>query len=311
MPEFIDAHHHLWNYSPEEYGWIGDQMSELRRDFAAGEVASLGKTLGLNGSVAVQARQTLEETRWLLACAADCPTILGVVGWAPLASEEAPEILAELASDPLLKAVRHVVQDEPDPDFLLREDFNRGVSQLDPLNLAYDILIRDHQLRQATRFVELHPNQRFVLDHLAKPRIRERVLEPWRSDLTRIAAHPNVACKLSGLVTEADWKSWTLDDLRPYLDTALELFGPARLMAGSDWPVCLVATSYSRWWSTLLAWAEPLSASERASIFGQTAERVYRLTASDEVPASNTLIAGHKPSTVNPSARVHSEEKPA
>jgi L-fuconolactonase len=285
MSDFIDAHHHLWNYTPAEYGWIDDEMSELRRDFTAEDFASLGEALDLSGSVVVQARQTLEETRWLLACAALSRTILGVVGWAPLAAEELPAILDEMATNPLLKGVRHVIQDEADPEFLLREDFNRGVARLKGLNLVYDILIRVDQLPITGQFIQRHPNQIFVLDHLAKPRLREGRFEPWCSDLRRVAAYPNVVCKLSGLVTEAHWKSWTPDSLRPYLDTALECFGPDRLMAGSDWPVCLLATSYNRWWSVLLEWAKPLSASERASIFGNTAISVYHLEKRDAQPA--------------------------
>ncbi|MGD0647638.1 MAG: amidohydrolase family protein [Acidobacteriaceae bacterium] len=311
MPDFIDAHHHLWNYTPIEYDWIDDEMSALRRDFTAADFSSLGVALDLSGSVAVQARQTLEETHWLLACAAKYPTIRGVVGWVPLASEELPEILADLARNPLFKAVRHVVQEEPDPEFLLRDDFNRGIARLQPHNLAYDILIRDHQLPQTARFVEQHPNQSFVLDHLAKPRVRERLLEPWSSDLKRLAAHPNVVCKLSGLVTEADWKTWTLGDLRPYLDTALELFGPARLMAGSDWPVCLLATSYNHWWATLIEWAKPLTPSERACIFGDTATRIYRLTTRDEGPAPDPRIDLDIPSNSNRSISPLSRRKPA
>jgi L-fuconolactonase len=249
------------------------------------------------------------ETRWLLACAAETPAIRGVVGWVPLASEELPDVLGDLARNPLFKAVRHVIQGEPDPEFLLRDDFNRGIARLEPLNLAYDILIRDHQLPQAARFVEHHPNQSFVLDHLAKPRVRERLLEPWSSDLKGLAAHPNVVCKLSGLVTEADWETWTLGDLRPYLDTALELFGPARLMAGSDWPVCLLATSYNHWWATLLEWAKPLTASERACIFGDTAARIYRLTVEETAPEpqADFDIASNSNRSIHP----HSGKKPA
>jgi L-fuconolactonase len=288
MSDFIDAHHHLWNYTPAEYGWIDEEMAELRLDFTAEDIAAAGEALDLSGSVVVQARQTLAETHWLLACAAKSRTLLGVVGWLPLASEELPALLDGLASQPLLKGVRHVVQDEPDPEFLLRDDFNRGITQLRPLDLTYDLLIRDHQLPIAARFVERHPDQIFVLDHLAKPRLRESLLEPWCSDLRRLAAYPNVVCKLSGLVTEAHWKSWTPDDLRPYLDTALELFGPSRLMAGSDWPVCLLATSYNRWWSVLLEWAKPLTASERASIFGKTASSVYRLSNREAEPVPRT-----------------------
>jgi L-fuconolactonase len=170
-----------------------------------------------------------------------------------------------------------VIQDEPDDDFILRDDFNRGIGLLAGTGLVYDILIQERHLPQAAIFVDRHPEQIFVLDHLAKPRVREQILLPWRENLRRLAEHENVYCKLSGLVTEADWAAWTLDELRPYLDAALEVFGVERLMAGSDWPVCLLASGYGRWWSTLRSWAAGLSGNERAQIFGETARKVYRL----------------------------------
>ena len=206
---------------------------------------------GVDGSVVVQARQSVEETRWLLEVAAEDEAIRGVVGWLPLASAELPALLREFAGGGKLKGVRHVVQDEPDDDFILRDDFNRGVAALLDTGLVYDILIYERHLPQAAGFVERHPKQVCVLDHLAKPRIKERILEPWRENLSRLAEHDNVFCKLSGLVTEADWGAWTLDGLRPYLDAALEAFGAERLMAGSDWPVCLLASGYGQWWGAL------------------------------------------------------------
>lgn len=277
MAETIDAHHHLWRYSAEDYGWISPEMDVLRRDFVARDLDRELRAAGVDGSVVVQARQSVEETRWLLEVAAEDEAIRGVVGWLPLVSGELPGALREFADSGKLKGVRHVVQDEPDDHFILREDFNRGVAALLDTGLVYDILIHERHLPQVATFVGRHPEQVFVLDHLAKPRIKERILEPWRENLMRLAEHDNVFCKLSGLVTEADWGAWTLDDLRPYLDVALEAFGVERLIAGSDWPVCLLASGYERWWDTLRDWAADMGEADREKIFGLTAKRVYRL----------------------------------
>jgi len=277
MAETIDAHHHLWRYSTEDYGWISPEMDVLRRDFVARDLDRELHDAGVDGSVVVQARQSVEETRWLLKVAGEDEAIRGVVGWLPLVSTELPMMLRAFADCGKLKGIRHVVQDEPDNDFILRDDFNRGVATLLETGLVYDILIHERHLPQAAKFVERHPKQVFVLDHVAKPRIKDRLLEPWRENLMRLAEHDNVFCKLSGLVTEADWSAWTLDDLRPYLDVALEAFSGERLMAGSDWPVCLLASGYGRWWDALRQWAVRLDEGEREQIFGATAKRVYRL----------------------------------
>ena len=273
----IDAHHHLWRYSVSEYGWIGDAMQALRRDFLPSDLQAEIAAAGVDATVAVQARQTVEETRWLLDLARQHPFITGVVGWAPISSADFSRILEDLRADSRLKGLRHVLQDEPDNAYALQDDFQRGLKQLDGTGLTYDVLIYAHQLSMAARVVDLHPNQIFVLDHLAKPKIAVRELSPWREDLGKLAQRPNVVCKVSGMGTEADWQSWTLADLEPYLTTALECFGPDRLLAGSDWPVCTVATTYPRWWETLRQWASPLSVSEQECIFGGNAARVYHL----------------------------------
>jgi L-fuconolactonase len=223
------------------------------------------------------ARQSLTETRWLLDLAERTSSIQGVVGWVPLIASDLPLVLKKFAGRPKLKGVRHVIQDEPDDDFILGDDFNRGIDALLDTGLVYDILIHERHLPQAAAFVARHPQQTFVLDHLAKPRIRTTELHPWQDNLRRLAAHENVYCKLSGLVTEADWATWTLDDLRPYLDAALDAFGPDRLMAGSDWPVCLLASSYKRWWSALHQWCIGLKPHECEQILGATARRAYHL----------------------------------
>ena len=282
--EIIDAHHHLWRYHPEDYAWIGPEMKILQRDFLPGdlqqEIATVNLDTGIRiaGSVVVQARQTVEETEWLLDLADTTPWIHGVVGWLPLRSPELPALLQTFVSREKLRGVRHVVQDEPDPDFLLHEDFNRGIDALLDTGLVYDLLIHEHQLPQADRFVRLHPRQSFVLDHLAKPLVRDSSLQPWYDNLQRLAENPNVSCKLSGLVTEADWSNWSLQDLEPYLNAALELFGPDRLMAGSDWPVCLLASGYRQWWSLLKEWAATLPPLDRDKLMAGTARRLYHLT---------------------------------
>ena len=277
VPSVIDAHHHLWRYSPEDYGWISPEMQVLRRDFLPTDLASAMQAAGVAGSVAVQARQSVEETVWLLELAAANPTMLGVVGWAPLTSPDLPRVLRSFAGKEKLKALRHVIQDEPDDNYILRADFNAGIAQLSDAGLAYDILIHARHLPQATEFVSGHPGQTFILDHCAKPDIRDGKLDPWRENLHRLAEHPNVSCKLSGLVTEADWAAWTEEQITPVLDEAFNAFGAERLLAGSDWPVCLLASSYTRWWQTLFGWASKLAPEQQALVLGENARRVYRL----------------------------------
>ncbi|SEG55250.1 L-fuconolactonase [Bryocella elongata] len=272
----IDAHHHLWRYTQAEYGWIDDSMAVLRRDFLPTDLDHELAAANIDGAVAVQARQTLKETRWLLDLARTCPAMRGVVGWLPLADSHIEALLDAFIDDPKLKGLRHVVQAEP-AGFLDDPAFNRGISALASHSLVYDILIFERQLEETIRFVDRHPKQSFVLDHIAKPRIAAAELEPWRANVLELAKRENVTCKISGLVTEADWATWTPDSLQPYLDTVLEAFGPSRLMAGSDWPVCLVASSYTRWWDTLRNYCAGLSETEQAAIFGETATRIYNL----------------------------------
>jgi L-fuconolactonase len=277
MTLVVDSHHHLWQYSRDEYGWIAPGMAVLQRDFLPVDLEREMAAAGVIGAVAVQARQSIEETRWLLECAESSAAIRGVVGWLPIAAVDFAERLAEFQAFKKLKGLRHVIQDEQDDDFILGERFNAGIASMLGTGLVYDILIHERHLPEAAEFVRRHPEQAFVLDHLAKPRIRAGELEPWKRNLAALAAHGNVYCKVSGLVTEADWAGWTLDDLRPYLDAALEAFGPGRLMAGSDWPVCLLASGYKRWWETLREWADCLDPQEREAFFGETASSVYKL----------------------------------
>jgi L-fuconolactonase len=273
----IDAHHHFWRYSPAEYGWIDEAMKVIRRDFLPDDLAAEIAGSGVDGVVSVQACQTVAETEWLLAMAAEHPWIQGVVGWVPLADPTAPALLERLAAKPALCGVRHVLQAEPDA-YMDRADFNAGLMQLHRLQLAYDILIYHHQLPAAIRLIDRHPSQIFVLDHIAKPDIRGNRMQPWARDLAELARRPHVFCKLSGVVTEADYASWSYEQILPYMETALAAFGPARMMFGSDWPVCRVATTYADWVHTAERFAASLSADEQRALFAETAIRTYRLS---------------------------------
>ena len=243
----IDSHHHFWQYNPIDYDWIDDSMKLIRRDFLPEELSSTIEGAGIDGVVSVQARQSVEETGWLLGMAHQNSFIKGVVGWLPLVDDEIELYLGKFSSDKILKGIRHVVQGEPDPDFILRPDFNRGISLLNKYSLVYDILVVERQLPNTIRFVRNHLDQIFVLDHIAKPLIGQNQLSPWKENIQELASYPNVNCKISGMVTEADFASWTPEQLQPYFDVILEAFGSDRLLFGSDWPVCLVASSYKSW----------------------------------------------------------------
>ena len=272
----VDAHHHLWRYTPEEYGWITEEMAALRRDFLPEDLRDAMRAAHVDAAIAVQARQTVEETEWLLKCADEAAEIAAVVGWLPLKADNFSFFLDKFAS-PRLTGLRHIVQAEPD-GFLDDPAFNRGVAQLAARGLAYDVLIYERQLPEAIGFVDRHPQQKFVLDHAAKPRIAADELEPWATNIRELARRPNICCKLSGLVTEAQWNAWNLDTLRPYLDTCVEAFGTDRLLAGSDWPVCLTASSYAGWWAVLDEYFSAFSASEKENIFGTNAASFYHLS---------------------------------
>ena len=273
----VDSHHHFWTYNTDEYGWIDESMSVIRRDFFPEHLKQEIDRAGVDGVVSVQARQKLAETDWLLDLAGRNDFIRGVVGWVPLIDGKVQEVLERLASHGKLKSVRHVLHDEPDDRYMLRDDFNAGIGRLHRLGLVYDILIFERHLPQTIEFVDRHPNQVFVVDHIAKPRIRDGVMSPWRENITELARRQNVYCKLSGVVTEADWQRWTEAGLRPYLETVLEAFGPKRLMFGSDWPVCLVACEYAKWLEIVSQVVEELSPEEQAQVMGGTAVAAYNL----------------------------------
>jgi len=271
----IDAHQHFWRYSAEEYDWIDDSMASLRRDFLPLDLKPELDAAGFDACIAVQARQTLGETRWLLALADENPFIAGVIGWVDLRAESVREQLAELSENPRLLGVRHVVQAEPDDRFLLRPDFLRGIAALQEFDLTYDILIYPRHLPVAVEFVSRFPQQHFVLDHLAKPFIKAQTIEPWASNIRELARFPNVFCKVSGMVTEADWTSWKPEHFQPYLETALQAFGPDRLMIGSDWPVCRVAGSYGKVMSLVIEFLDQHAPDAREKLLGGNAQRAY------------------------------------
>jgi L-fucono-1,5-lactonase len=273
----IDAHHHLWNYDTEDYAWIGPEMNVLRRDFMPADLHIEMQQAGVDGAIAVQARQTLQETEWLLSLAAQNEFMRGVVGWAPLIDAAVSDDLERLAAQPKLKGIRHVLQDEPDDFYMLRNDFNAGITQLRRFDLVYDVLIFERHLPQTIQFLDRHPDQVFVIDHIAKPRIREGLLSPWRENLKELARRNNCFCKLSGVLTEADWQNWRPEGIHPYLDAALDAFGPNRCLFGSDWPVLLLADSYAGWVATVKNFVSRLSSTEQARVLGGTAAEVYRL----------------------------------
>ena len=275
----IDSHHHLWKYSAEDYGWIGESMRVLQQDFLLPELRGIAQDSGVDGFVAVQARQTVAETDELLRLAAEEPLIRGVVGWVPLADPGIAEVLDRLSDETKLKGVRHVVHDEVDDRFILGQEFNRGIAHLKGRGLVYDILIFARHLPASIEFVDHHPNLEMVLDHIAKPTIRaDQFDSKWASDLRELAKRDNVTCKFSGVVTEVRDDTYSIDTIRPYWDVALEAFTPRRLMFGSDWPVCLLRTGHRQWVEMAQQLAKELSPSEQADFFANTAIKAYHLS---------------------------------
>jgi L-fuconolactonase len=273
----IDAHQHFWQYNPAEHGWMTDEMAALKHDFLPQDLKPLLDRVEFDGCVAVQARQSLEETRWLLELAEENDFIRGVVGWVDLCSPELESQLEQLAKRPKLVGVRHMVQDEPDDAFMLRPDFRRGIALLAEFGLTYDVLIHPRHLPAAMKLVAEFPVQPFVLDHIAKPAIAEGKLSPWAADLRELAELPNICCKVSGMVTEARWDKWRPADFRPYLEVVFEAFGVERLMIGSDWPVCTLAADYASTIGIVTDYARQLPADAVAGISGENCARFYRL----------------------------------
>jgi L-fuconolactonase len=276
----VDAHHHFWDPATADYPWLTDDLAPIRRAFGPTDLAPLLRESRIDQTVVVQTRSSHDETRDFLATAAAHSFIAGVVGWVDLTEPSVGDDLAALRAGPggdRLVGIRHQVQDEPDPEWLGRADVRRGLGEVASAGLAYDLLVRTRELPAAIDAAAALPGLRFVLDHAAKPPIASRVREPWTTLIRRLARLENVSCKLSGLVTEADWATWKPDHLRPYVEIALEAFGPARVMFGSDWPVCLLAASYERVVETATELTRELTATERARVFGGTAIETYDL----------------------------------
>lgn len=276
MP-IIDTHHHFWKYSAKEYDWISEEMKAIRKDFLPADLAKEIKAAGVDGVVSVQARQSVEESDWLIGMASQHSFIKGVVGWVDLRHKDVEKDLERLSHQKKFKGVRHVVQGEPDDNFILGAAFNEGIRKLRKFDLRYDILIFEKHLKPSIQFVDKHPQQVFILDHIAKPRIKERILSPWRENMLELAKRPNVYCKISGMLTEADWKKWSAADLAPYFDTTLQAFGPKRLMLGTDWPVMLVAGQYKQWVDMVKQVVSRYSAAEQERILFKNAVEAYKL----------------------------------
>ena len=273
----IDSHHHFWQYDPIEYSWMNQKMGILKQNYGPNHLLEEITKCGIDGVISVQASQSIKETDDLLFHAQKHDFIKGVVGWFPLAELKVGTILERYAANPWLKGVRHVVQDETDDRFILGEDFNRGISLLKDFDLVYDILIYERQLSASIEFVDQHPELIFVLDHIAKPKIIDEVFEPWATQMKDLSKRTNVYCKLSGMATEADWENWSAEDLHPYMEIALECFGPGRIMFGSDWPVARLAIEYAQWVEICRTFISKLSTDEQKNIEGGTAIKVYKL----------------------------------
>ena len=275
----IDSHQHFWKYDPAAFAWVTDEMKILRKDYLPSDLHQALTGSGITGVVAVQATQTIEETDWLLSLAEEDPLIQGVVGWVPLVDAAVGKHLDRLQENPKFRGVREIVQGASDQAFLDNPDFHRGIRELTRREIPYDLLIFPHQLSKAERFVRQHPNQRFILDHLAKPIVGKVFHQEWADQLRTLGQHPNVTCKFSGLLTEIREATWNLSSLVPYWETTLEIFTPSRLMYGSDWPVSLLRSPYRDWLDTVQTLSQNLTTEERLSIYDKTARKAYALGA--------------------------------
>lgn len=278
--EIIDAHHHLWDRGRFGYSWLA-QVPGLDRDYLLSDYEDAIAGSGVTGSVHVQAdvdeKFSIQETRWILSLADAGGTVAGVVAWAPVERPDLEEYLDKLGTHPRLKGVRRLIQGESDPEFCARPEFIAGVRKLGERDLSFDICVYHHQLPAVLKLVRSAPETSFVLDHIGKPAIADGLGEPWKTHIHDLASFDNVTCKLSGLVTEADWGSWTAADLQPYRERVIEVFGFERLMFGSDWPVATLATEYGRWLDVVEESVKHASSGERRALFHDTAKRFYRL----------------------------------
>lgn len=273
----IDAHQHFWKFDPVRDSWITDEMAIIQRDFLPEHLQPVLQQSGFDGCVVVQSDQTEAANDFMLSLAAQNPFIKGIVGWVDLRAENIKDRLSHYHQYKLIKGFRHVLQGEADRAFMLQPEFTRGIQALKEFNFTYDILIFPDQLAYSKQLVEAFPDQAFVIDHIAKPPIKDKKISDWKKDIVAIAASPNVMCKISGMVTEADWHNWKREDFRPYMDVVVEAFGINRIMYGSDWPVCLVAGSYEEMLSITQDYFSSFSADEQQLFFGKNAARFYKL----------------------------------
>lgn len=273
----LDSHQHFWQYEPVKDAWITDDMNVLQRNFMPEHLQPLLQQQGFDGCIAIQAGQSEHETFFLLELAEKFSFIKGVVGWVDFCAAEIGDRLEYFSTFPLLKGFRHIVQSEQQDDFLLRKDFCRGIALLQQYEFTYDILIQPRHLQYANEFVRRYPSQSFVIDHMAKPFIREGIFDDWQEEMKLMAQAPNVSCKLSGLVTEADWRNWKPGDFKIYIETVLESFGPARILFGSDWPVCLLASNYEQVCELVEQHTTHLTPGEKEKLWGLNAQHFYHL----------------------------------
>lgn len=281
----VDSHQHFWKYDAAQHSWISDEMAAIRRDFLPEEFAAECDANGVDASVAVQVDQTEEETLFLLDLAERHSRIAGVVGWIELRSPQIGERLQFFSRFSKLRGFRHIAQSELDDRFLVNREFTRGIAQLREFGLTYDILIYPRQLPAARQLIEKFPEQPFAIDHLAKPEIRTRRMAEWAAHMKSIGRDSKTFCKVSGMVTEADWHGWRPEDFKPYLDVVFDAFGPERLMFGSDWPVCLLAASYSQVKRIIEDYVKGATPADKAKIFGGNAMRFYGIPEAARVPA--------------------------
>ena len=277
MPK-IDAHQHFWKFDPEQHAWIGPEMAVIQKDFMPGDLEPVLRAAGIDGCVLVQVDQSEEENKFQLANAAPHDFIKGVVGWVDLQSPSVEEQLAYYRASPKMKGFRHILQGEKDRALMLKPAFRNGIGLLASYGFTYDILIFPDQLGYTRELTAAFPDQPFVIDHIAKPYIKDKkITAEWKAAIRAVAVHENVYCKISGMVTEADWKHWKPEDLHPYIDTVVEAFGPKRIMFGSDWPVCLVAASYEQVFGLVKDYFASYSEAEQEAFFGGNAIKFYNL----------------------------------
>jgi L-fuconolactonase len=273
----IDSHQHFWKYNPSRHNWINDNMSVIRKDFMPSDLKTIYVENNIDGCIAIQVDQTINETNFLLNLAKENTFIKGVVGWIELRAPNINEVLNHYSNFEQIKGFRHLVQGENDNKFLLRSEFLRGISYLEKYNYVYDILIFPNQLEMALEFVKKFPNNKFVIDHIAKPNIKDNLYREWAKLMSKISNYENVFCKMSGMITEADYKLWTPDQITPYMDLVLKSFGSKRILFGSDWPVCLVAGSYKKVKELVVNFIEKLSENEKANVMGKNAINLYNI----------------------------------